>query len=177
LVIDPDEPYVLIRLSGLTAHHDAGIRGISDQFLRQVIHQIGNRARIVVSSERSLTGELERRRLSLPVSRIHHVLAFARAVLADSQTMIAEAAVLGTPAIRINDFVGRIGYLDALEQFGLSYGYTPDQGQQALDKLDSLLADPRSRERALSARSAMLAATIDPVPFVADALKKQLLDS
>ncbi len=35
--------------------------------------------------------------------------------------MIAEAAVLGTPSIRFNDFVGKLGYLEDLEH---KYGLT-----------------------------------------------------
>jgi predicted glycosyltransferase len=43
--------------------------------------------------------------------------------IGDSQTMTAEAAVLGTPAIRFNDFVGELSYLEELEYtFDLTYG-------------------------------------------------------
>ena len=37
---------------------------------------------------------------------IHHVMSFASIYIGDSQTMAAEAGVLGTPFIRFNDFVG-----------------------------------------------------------------------
>jgi len=42
---------------------------------------------------------------------MHHVMAFASLYIGDSQTMAAEAGVLGVPFVRFNDFVGRIGYL------------------------------------------------------------------
>jgi hypothetical protein len=37
---------------------------------------------------------------------MHDALAEARLLVADTQTMVAEAALLGTPAIRSNSFVG-----------------------------------------------------------------------
>ena len=42
-------------------------------------------------------------------------MAFASLYIGDSQTMAAEAGVLGVPFVRFNDFVGRIGYLRELE--------------------------------------------------------------
>ena len=54
---------------------------------------------------------------------MHHVMAFASLCIGDSQTMAAEAGVLGTPFVRFNDFVGRIGYLRELEDvYQLGYG-------------------------------------------------------
>ena len=47
---------------------------------------------------------------------MHHVIAFASLYIGDSQTMAAEAGVLGTPFVRFNAFVGRLGYLDELEE-------------------------------------------------------------
>ena len=59
---------------------------------------------------------------------MHHIMAFAKMYIGDSQTMAAEAGVLGTPFVRFNDFVGRIGYLRELEDvYNLGYGVkTPD---------------------------------------------------
>ena len=41
-----------------------------------------------------------------PAAEIHSVLAYADLYVGDSQTMATEAALLGTPAIRSNSFVG-----------------------------------------------------------------------
>lgn len=54
---------------------------------------------------------------------MHHVMAFASLYIGDSQTMAAEAGVLGVPFVRFNDFVGSIGYLRELEdKYELGYG-------------------------------------------------------
>lgn len=50
-------------------------------------------------------------------------VAFASLYIGDSQTMAAEAGVLGVPFVRFNDFVGRIGSLRELEDvYELGYG-------------------------------------------------------
>lgn len=54
---------------------------------------------------------------------MHHVMAFASLYIGDSQTMAAEAGVLGVPFVRFSDFVGRIWYLRELEdKYELGYG-------------------------------------------------------
>ncbi len=56
-------------------------------------------------------------------SDIYHALYYADLYIGDSQTIAAEKAVLGTPALRFNDFVGKIGYLEELEhKYGLTFG-------------------------------------------------------
>jgi hypothetical protein len=61
--------------------------------------------------------------------------------------MAAEAAVLGTPSLRFNDFVGRLSYLEELEtKFGLTYGFKTDQHEELLLKIDELLEDSRLEE-------------------------------
>ena len=50
--------------------------------------------------------------MAIDPSDMHQVMAHASLYIGDSQTMAAEAGVLGVPFIRCNDFVGRIGYLD-----------------------------------------------------------------
>lgn len=50
-------------------------------------------------------------------------MVFTSLYIGDSQTMAAEAGVLGVPFVRFNDFVGRIGYLRELENdYELGYG-------------------------------------------------------
>jgi anthranilate/para-aminobenzoate synthase component II len=62
---------------------------------------------------------------------MHHVMAFASLYIGDSQTMAAEAGVLGIPFIRFNDFVGRISYLDELEnKYELGYGIKTNEEEK-----------------------------------------------
>ena len=67
--------------------------------------------------------QFEKYRIKINPLDMHHVMAFASLYIGDSQTMAAEAGVLGVPFVRFNDFVGRIGYLRELEDvYELGYG-------------------------------------------------------
>jgi hypothetical protein len=161
----PEEPYAIVRLSALAAHHDVGVRGVSADLLRALLERVKDRLRVFVSGEKALPAELAARRLPVAAHRVHHALAFARFVLGDSQTMTAEAAVLGTPAVRVNDFVGRISYLRELEDYGLAFGFRPGREEDALAAVEAILAMP-GRDAAFAARrERMLAERIDPLPW------------
>jgi predicted glycosyltransferase len=70
-----------------------------------------------------LEPQFEKYRIKINPLDMHHVMAFASLYIGDSQTMAAEAGVLGVPFVRFNDFVGRIGYLRELEDvYELGYG-------------------------------------------------------
>ena len=121
--LSSNSPFSLLRFAKLKAHHDKGIKGISFEIAERLISILSKHTKVFISSERQLEPELEKYRIKIDPVDMHHVLAFAELFIGDSQTMAAEAAVLGTPFIRFNDFVDRIGYLDELEnKYKLGYG-------------------------------------------------------
>jgi predicted glycosyltransferase len=94
----------------------------------------------LITSERPLSNDLEQFRLFIEPEEIHHYLGCARFIIGDSQTMSAEAAVLGTPYIRFNDFVGKIGYLEELEnKYKLGYGIPTSQTDSLIEKTRELI--------------------------------------
>ena len=85
-------------------------------------------------------------RFELPPEMLHDALAFASLLVGDSQTMAAEAAVLGTPNLRVSSWKGRLDYLEELEhRFGLTESFSPDQGEALLTRLDALPAEENPR--------------------------------
>jgi predicted glycosyltransferase len=137
------QPFSIIRFSKLNAHHDAGVKGISDNLAKAIISKANKFGSVYITSEKELNNELEEHRLDINPLHIHHVMAFANLFIGDSQTMAAEAAVLGTPALRFNDFVGRLGYLDELEyKYKLTYGIKTADPQKLLNKIDELFSIP-----------------------------------
>ncbi len=138
--IDISHPYVLLRFASLGAHHDAGIEGINDDLALRIIKIIQPYANVFITSERKLCDKLEQFRLKINPLDIHHVMAFALMYIGDSQTMAAEAGVLGVPFVRYNDFVGKIGYLSDLEDnFGLGFGIKPRDKHKFFDTIKILL--------------------------------------
>ena len=124
--IKSNKPFVIMRFAGLGAHHDFGVKGINDRMALEIIKIIKPIADVYITSERRLSKELNKHRLNIRSIDIHHVMAYAMMQIGDSQTMAAEAGVLGVPFIRYNDFVDRIGYLSDLEdKYKLGYVINP----------------------------------------------------
>jgi hypothetical protein len=80
--------------------------------------------------------------LKIHPSRLHHLMAFSKLIVSDGQTMCSEASCLGVPSIRINDFVGRISYLEQQEKrWNLTFGIKPSEFYKALKIIDSLVKE------------------------------------
>ena len=94
-------------------------------------------------------------------------MAFAGLYIGDSQTMAAESGVLGVPFIRFNDFVGRIGYLNELENtYRLGFGIKPDEEEKLYETLQTLLQMPDRKEVFQQRRAAMLSECINFADFL-----------
>lgn len=163
-------PYFLIRFSNLKAFHDNGINGIDSEIAQKLIDILKPHGRIYITSERQLEPQFEQYRIKINPLDIHHVMAFASLYIGDSQTMAAEAAVLGVPFIRYNDFVGRIGYLNELENdYHLGFGIKASEKGSA-DKmyktLEDLLSMPNLKEEWQIRRQHMLSEKIDYAKFL-----------
>jgi predicted glycosyltransferase len=125
--------YIIIRFSSLSAYHDLGIQGLRGNVLLQIEQKLKNYPQIV-SREGTKSHDID------PWD-MHDVLAFAKMIISDSQTMTMEAAVLGVPSIRYNSFVEKISYLKEMEsRFDLTYGFLPGRDEnKMLNKIDELL--------------------------------------
>ena len=132
----------------------------------------GNKPRIYITSERPLEPQFEKYRIKINPLDMHHVMAFASLYIGDSQTMAAEAGVLGVPFVRFNDFVGRIGYLRELEdKYQLGYGIkaSAEGSVDALcERVETLVSMPSAERKATFAarREKMLSDKIDCAKFL-----------
>lgn len=162
----PGQKHFLIRFSGLSAWHDHGVEGLNDQLARNVIDRLLPHGRIFITSERRLPEDLDRYRLKCPAAWMQDILSQCDLVIGDSQTMTAEAAVLGIPAIRINDFVGKLGYLTELEDtYGLCFGYKPHQQAAFLEKVTELAKDSDTKKNFGLRRQELIRNSIDPTAY------------
>jgi hypothetical protein len=132
--------YAIIRFSNLNAYHDKGKSGITNELARRILDVCLKYVDVWIVSERELPPDLEQYRLRLESSKIHSVLYYACLYVGDSQTMAAEAAVLGTPSIRYNDFVGSLGYLEELEHtYGLTIGIRTNEDARLINEIENRL--------------------------------------
>jgi len=132
--------FFLIRLVSLTASHDIGKKGISDSLIKDIINLLENKGKIVISSEKELSVDVEKYRLNIKPHDILHILAHAKIFISDSQTMSMEAAFLGVPFIRYNDFIGKISYLNELEnKYRMGFGVPTKDKAVLLEKTTELI--------------------------------------
>lgn len=100
--------FVVLRFNAFGSHHDVSKGGFETEQRRRLIEELSEYADVIVSDE---GGDfdletLPARKFDLPPERLHNTLAEASLLVADTQTMVTEAALLGTPSIRSNSFVG-----------------------------------------------------------------------
>lgn len=185
--IDTSKPYFVMRFASLNAHHDSGIKGINTEIAQRLIDILKPHGRIYITSERPLEPQFEEYRIKINPLDMHHVMAFVSLYIGDSQTMAAEAGVLGVPFVRFNDFVGRIGYLRELEDvYELGYGIhasalpadspirrndgspQPSGVEELYKRVEQLVAMPSEERRATfqSRRQKMLSEKIDCAKFL-----------
>jgi predicted glycosyltransferase len=165
--VDVSKPYFLIRFAKLTAHHDNGIRGFTDDFAEVIVNKLRKYGNVYITSEKPLSPRFEPYRIKVKASEMHHVMSFAKLYMGDSQTMAAESGVLGIPFIRFNDFVGRIGYLNELENdYKLGYGISPDNPEQVIETINEILNNPNCEYEFQMRRRKMLSEKIDLNQFL-----------
>ncbi|MFW5803748.1 MAG: DUF354 domain-containing protein [bacterium] len=165
--IKMDKPYFILRFAKLSAHHDNGISGINDEIAEKLVNKLSAHGKVYITSERELNETLEKYKISIKPIDMHHVIAFAKMYIGDSQTMAAEAGVLGVPFIRFNDFVGRINILDELEnQYNLGFGIKTDRVDVLFSKVQSVLNENNLYDRWQKKRYKMLNEKIDFSKFL-----------
>lgn len=144
LGVEADEPFVIVRFNAFGSHHDIGHSGFPPDRRGELIERLTDRATVFVSDEGDDIdlAETEARRFDLHPARLHHALAEARLLVADTQTMVTESALLATPAVRSNSFVGAddMGNFIALEEAGLIHNAATFD--EALSIASDLAGDP-----------------------------------
>lgn len=165
--IKDNEKFFILRFNAFKAHHDVGAQGLSLADKRKLIGLLSQHGKIFITTEDKINPEFEQYQLNLSVEKIHSLIYYATMLIGDSQTMTSEAAVLGTPSIRSNSFVGRIAYLEEQEhKYGLTFGFLPNQTENMLQKINKLLNIPNLKQEWQIRRQKMLSEKIDVTAFL-----------
>ena len=135
------EPYFIMRFNAFKAHHDVGVVGLTIENKRRMLELLSRHGKVFITTERNIDAEFEPYQLKVSPEKAHSLMYYATLFVGDSQTMTSEAAVLGTPSIRCNTFVGRIHYLEEEEhRYGLTFGFRPEASEAMFEKVEKLLA-------------------------------------
>lgn len=173
LGIDPDSPYFIVRFVSYEASHDTGADTLPAKKKLELVHMLAERGRVLVSSEGALPPELEPFKLKIPVSHIHHVIAFSSLVVGESSTMASEAAVLGVPGVYISPF-GR-GFTDEQERYDLVQNFTgPKFHADWVGAVRASLDDPGFRERVRAGHRRLLTDKLDVTSWLLEFFEREL---
>ncbi len=170
LGLDPDERFVLVRFNAFGSHHDVGEGGFTPGQRRQLVEDLADEATVLLSDEGEEmdTDSLPAREFDVHPALLHDALAEADLLVADTQTMVTEAALLGTPAIRSNSFVGEddMGNFIELENRGLVRNLRAFD--QVSETATELLADETATERWERRRETLMSETVNLTDVIVD---------
>lgn len=174
LKLGEDEDYAVVRFNSFDATHDVGVKGFRLQDKIDLINMLSEYTNVFVSFEGAAPKEIEKYRLKTPKKRIHDVLYYAKLLVADTQTMSMEAAVLGTPVVRTNSFVGEndLGYLvEAEKKYGLVFNF--QSPKEAIEKTEELIQNPNLKREWENKREKLLKdKNVDIVQFMVNFIEK-----
>jgi uncharacterized protein len=174
LGVAPGERYFIVRFVAMVASHDVGEGGLPLAAKRELIEKLRARGKVFLSSEDQLPEELAHMKFPLPADKLHDALAFADLIVGDSQTVAAEAAVLGTPSLRVSSWTGRLAYLTELEKrYGLTFAYHPNNAADLLAHVDRWLAEPSLRQSLAPQHQRLLADKVDVAEWFVDYLENR----
>jgi len=159
--------YFIIRLVSLSATHDSGKSGITDDIVLRLISLLEKHGDVIITSERKLSTNLEKYRISVPPKHMLDLLSFSNLLICDSQSMALEAGMLGVPFIRFNDFINEIGVLNKLEnEYKLGFGIKSNNQEELFKVVEGLLKRKNVYDHWANRRAKLISETIDLSKFM-----------
>lgn len=135
-----DKDFFLIRCVSATSTHDVGKKGLTDEILMKIVDILKPYGDVVINSQRPLPQDLRKYELNVNKMHISQYLYFAKLFISDSTTMCAEASVLGTPAIEIDDWYADFEQYKLLHNdYGLLYGFSSEDESEILKRINDLM--------------------------------------
>ncbi|MFC1692059.1 DUF354 domain-containing protein [Candidatus Latescibacterota bacterium] len=173
LGVQKGEKFVVMRFVSWEAGHDLGHSGISPDMKRKAVRMLTTYAKVFISSEKELPEDLKAYKIPIPPEKIHDALYYASLLFGESATMASECAVLGTPAIYL-DNTGR-GYTDEQEEvYGAVFNFSesPEDQEKSIQKAIEIVQTEDIKARWKEKRDRILNDKIDVTKFVTDLIEK-----
>jgi uncharacterized protein len=166
LGLSKGDKYVILRFVSWNAHHDIGQYGMSLQSKINAVKSFAKHCQVFISSEGVLPKELEKYRFPLAPERMHFALSEASLFFGESATMASESAVLGTPAIYI-DNTGRGYTTEQQEKYGIVWNFSGSDKDQddAINQGVHLLINDQ-KEKFVGIRATIHAEKIDLTAYM-----------
>lgn len=153
-----DEEFCVVRFSAHDASHDRRISGITPEGRETILERLNSFGPVLVSVEREGLRLVRPSGESVQVAPedFHQLLATASLFVGDSQSVAAEAAILGVPALRLSGFTGRAFYLGLLESQGLMRNFRPGEEAGLVAELDRVISNANELKHAARRQAELL---------------------
>lgn len=168
LGISRNEDYVVLRFNAFDAVHDLQVSGFNSEQKVKLVEALSRYAHVFVSAEGSVPKKIEKNVLKIPKRKIHDLLYYAKLFVTDTQTMATEAAILGTPTIRSNNFVDakrEMGnFLELEKKYGLMFSM--HDRNKAISLAEELIKDDALKKEWARRREVLLKDKVDISSFM-----------
>ena len=162
-----NKSYFFIRTVSATSTHDVGKRGIDNNLLRKIIEVLKKHGDIILNSERELPDDLKKYVLDFHKNDVAQYIANAKIFISDSTTMCAEAAVMGVPAIEIDDWFSDFKqYYELNRKYKLLFGFGVDNFDPIKSKIQDFLKNKNLEKTFKERKQLMLNDKIDTSAFL-----------
>jgi predicted glycosyltransferase len=144
--IKPDSTFFILRFVSWRANHDINQTGFTDIQKIKLVETLKHYGKVYISAENEkIPLSLKKYLIRIPSNLIHQLLFFSSLYVGDSQSMTTEAALLGTPALRYNSFVGEhdMSNFKILEKKELAFSFS--SFEILLQRIHHLLNDSESK--------------------------------
>ncbi|MHB9286498.1 hypothetical protein ACKVMT_05605 [Halobacteriales archaeon Cl-PHB] len=161
--VDPNAPFFLLEVNDQTAG------GFSDEGRTTLASYLSTYGTVHVVGDGDIDPELTTSRISAENPALHHVLAFADLYVGNSPKRVTEAALLGTPAVRVSPRPKQeSARLDELDTRGLIDRF--DREAAAIRRVRELVPNPAARSVWRQRRDTLVASKVDVAGYAADAI-------
>lgn len=122
LNLGEDEDFAIVRFVAWNASHDVKEEGFSNKGKINLINYLSKKMKVFISSEGEMPAVLKTHQFSIPSEFMHDALFYAKLYVGEGGTTASESAVLGTPAIYMNNL--SMGYINDEKNAGLLFQTT-----------------------------------------------------
>ncbi|MBZ4647030.1 MAG: hypothetical protein JG777_2519 [Clostridia bacterium] len=167
LGLSENDEFVVLRFVSHGAYHDLKTKGFNLDAKIELVQALEAHLKVVISSEDPLPPQLQKYQIKIVPEQIHDVLYHTNLLVCDSQTMTTEAAILGTPVVRCNSFVGENdmgNFIELEKKYGLIFNCS--DSQQAQNIAIEIAQKPKVKEEWNIKRERILKDKIDITEFM-----------
>ena len=140
--------FFIIRLVNFSALHDSihnAYSGLSEHVVEKLIEFLQKKGSVLINVEKGLNSIFKNYSQRIDPKDMHSLMYYADLLIGDSQSMVIEAALLGTPAIRSNKWViakEKVSVIEYLEKkYSLFFSIAPNDDEKILQMVQKLI-DP-----------------------------------